>query len=220
MFENLRTCYTSLFIYVTDKNYRGIARLCICDKRRGSLAHLRYTARGGAYAVGIHRLNRVYYQDIRLYLHGFLDNLLNARIGINIQLVADRAEPLCAQLYLSARFLTRDIQHSSVAAKYVGYLKQQRRLAYTRLAGQQHDRAADYSSAEHTVKLAHSGSRAHKIGNGKLGEALRAALVGSEQTDPTTRRSGRSDSSSLDSLLHGVPRAAAGTFAEPFRAFI
>ena len=51
-------------------------------------------------------------------------------------------------------------------------------------------------------------------------EELRAALVGSEQTDPTTRRSGRSGSSSLDSLLHGVPRAAAGTFAEPFRAFI
>ena len=94
--------------------------------------------------------------------------LLNARIGVDIKLFPHSAETLRAQLYLTARFLARYVEHTPVAAEDIGYLQQQSRFSDARLARKQHNRAADYTAAENAVELAHARSRTHEFGNGKL----------------------------------------------------
>ena len=78
-------------------------------------------------------------------------------LGGQVEVVAQRADPVGPQPDLGGGLLAGDVQHPARPRGQRPGLQQQRGLADAGLAGQQHDRAGHQAAAEHPVELVHAG---------------------------------------------------------------
>ncbi len=131
---------------------------------------------------------------------------LEVRLGHEIEPGRRRTQPIGAQLHLPRGLLARHVEHGAGAlGQLTAHLEQQRGLADSRIAADQHQPALHHAAAQDPIQLAHPGrdplaTRLHT----DVGDGLRASGADAR---PRGRTAGRGDAL-LDQLHVGAhPRA-------------
>ena len=82
----------------------------MADQVGGTFAHLRHATRGRGDLIGMHHLNRVYHQHLRLELLRCPDNGFHVGLGHESQFVCRQLQALRTHGDLLQGFLPGDIQ--------------------------------------------------------------------------------------------------------------
>ena len=156
MLEHARPGDRAVLGDVPDEERRDAGLLRDPQQPRRRLAHLRDRARRRADLLRPERLHRVDHADggplaLERGAHG-----VELRLGEDLDVVA-AAEPRRPELHLRDRLLTGHEQRATVARDRAERGQQQRRLADSRLAADEHERRGHEPAAEHAVELGHAG---------------------------------------------------------------
>ena len=122
MLKHFWSCNTALLIHVTDEEHRDPVRFGAIYECQSRLSYLSNASGCGFDHLVVYGLYRVDYHDIGLYLVCLLEDAVKICFGKNVEIFARNAEPLGAELDLTARFLARNIKNSSVCSETLGYL--------------------------------------------------------------------------------------------------
>ena len=220
MLEDLRTGDRTVLRHMTDEEDGDTALLRRAEKLRRRLTDLAYRARCCGDTLGIHRLDRVDDDEVRLLLPDGLDDVLDIRFRHEAEIAGDRADTLRPQLDLLEALLTGDIEDgfSVICRQITRDLEEDRRFSDARVTAEQYHRAYDDTTAEYTVELLEAGRDTVLLFEGDL--------IDTDRTLPWWTRAGVSTEAGsrgcfYDRFLHeGIPRAAARALSEPLRGFI
>jgi hypothetical protein len=153
--QHARPCDGPVLGDVTDEDRRDAGLLCDPEQPRRGFAHLADRARRGAELGRVQRLHRVDHADLgALLLERRADGV---KLGLGEEGdVRGASEPFRAKLDLGRRLLPGYEQRTSRRAHRAQRREQQRRLAHTGLAPDEHERGRDQAAAEDTVELGNS----------------------------------------------------------------
>ena len=199
---------------MSHQKYRYTALLGETLHLGGTLADLRDRACRRIDALGGDGLYGVDNEDVGLDGVDMIEDALRHRFGNDIALLrfsrSGGADTLGTHLDLLFTLLTADIEQSLVGDGQRG-LQQQRALAYTRLAAQQHDRAWHQTAAQHPVELGTTCRDAGMLAIDNLLEQLGRRRGSGGTRLGASRRCG----STHHLLVEGVPLSTLGTAAQP-----
>ena len=220
--ERARTCHRALLRDVPDEQHRNPGRLGQRGQRARDGANLGDTADDAVDVRGEHRLHGIDDQQARLDLLDVAEDGGEVGLGGEEDALVYRAGPIGTQPHLTRRLLARDVERSAIGRRSgppMHHLEQQRRLADSGLAGEEHDRTGDEAATQNTIELVESG-----------GVGLRGGTADGRQScsgrggnhGPTARTKGRCacacgerSSGGLD-FVHRAPVTALGAATDPF----
>ena len=212
--QHARTGQRALFRHMADQHDGGAAGLGGTCEMRGALAHLRHRARRRGQLLRIHRLDGVDHRDGRLVRRQRGEDFFQLDLGQHLHLRAVQPQAPCTQCDLGAAFLARHVEGFLAGAlQRIERLQQQRGLADTGIAADQHHAAFDDATAQHAVQFVLAGRRAVHVGGFDVGQ--RGDLRG-------LRQGGKAVLGRGGTLGHGfdqrVPGIAVRALAQPLGA--
>jgi len=220
VFEHARAGDAALLGHVADQEHGGAGLLGETHQPRRALAHLADRTRRGGQALGPQGLHRIGHDQPRPRPGGMLQDRLDAGLGQRVDPIQWQFQPVRTAGHLRQRLLAGDVQHRQFGRHLRHCLQQQGRLADARVTADQHHRALDQATAEHTVELADAGADPAVLG--LLHVLQRGDLRRIDLARPTRparrRRLGRRRALQHD-FRQRVPGVALGALALPLAEF-
>ncbi|EXI89106.1 MAG: hypothetical protein AW12_01756 [Candidatus Accumulibacter sp. BA-94] len=211
VFEHPRPGQCTLLGHVADQNHGDSRLFGQARQLRGAFAYLGDRSRCRVELIRPQGLDRVDHRHLRLYRLQRGQDFFQVDLGEQAQRPRLQRQAPGAHGDLLARFFAADVEHVSRRRHLGQRLQQQRALADSRVATNQHHSAGDQSTTERPIELADTGRQAVFLAGVDLAERLhRGSAAQRRETSLLTgrRRFG-------DGLDEGIPDPAAGTLSLP-----
>ena len=159
VFEHARTRDGALFRDVSDQHRGHTSFFCNLDQGSCNFTDLCDATWLAVDFCGRNRLHGVDDQYTRINLFDVTEHGCKIGFGCEIQRINNRVDARRTQAHLRCRLLRSDVQRTTVRARSLcRHFDQQRGLADTRFAGQQHNRTRYQSAAEHAIQFRDPGT--------------------------------------------------------------
>ena len=152
------------------------------EKHCSHFLYLADASGGGFDGFGEHCLNRINNHQLRLDRLRLLQNRFHPRLGENGCILHLGSEPVRTHFHLTRTLLAGNIQ--GLQPRNQRNLQTQRRLAYTRLAADKHQRTRHDAASEKTVQLGHAELQSRLFGTVYLLKLQRLPLASSATSHP------------------------------------
>jgi hypothetical protein len=156
--EHLGARERAVLRHVADQHGWNVLGLCGKEELRCRLAHLSDAAWRRLEFDREDRLHRVDHDERRLQPRDLLEDALDACLREQVEGRGADTQPIAAALDLMLGFFARRVEHGTDRVREVGRrLQQERRLADSGLAAEQHERPGHDAAAENAIEFGDAG---------------------------------------------------------------